>query len=197
MRLENSFDVPATPDQAWALLLDVPRVIPCMPGAELIEVVDASTWKAKLTVKLGPMGFSFDTDVNRESLDEAGHRSQLSATAREKRGRGQARATILSTLTAVPDGTRVEIVTDLALSGAVAQYARGMVQDVAGQLTAQFADCLRRQLAAERTVTVGAAEPAAPAEFPAPVRPVSGTGLLLSALRSMLLRSLRLIAGRG
>jgi carbon monoxide dehydrogenase subunit G len=117
MRLENSFEVAASPEAAWALLLDVPRVIPCMPGATLDEVVDDSTWKATMQVKLGPIGLTFATDVTREEADAAAKRVRLRATAREVRNRGGAQATVESTLTSANGGTRVDIVTELTLSG--------------------------------------------------------------------------------
>ena len=173
MKIENSFEVPAPPERAWALLMDVPRVIPCMPGAELTATVDDSHWKAKLSVKLGPIALAFDTDVAREEADEEARTTKLSANARESRGRGSARATIESTLAAVNGGTRVEVVTDLALTGPVAQYGRGVVHDVAAQLTRQFAECLRAQLAAA---------PDEPAPPPPPTAPVAGLRLGLGAL---------------
>ena len=184
MKIENSFEVPAATETAWELLMDVPRVIPCMPGTELTEVVDESTWKAKMTVKLGPMSFAFATDVKREALDEHGRRATLSARARELRGRGGGQAAIESTLTPVDGGTRVDIVTELTLSGAVAQYGRGMVEDVSSQLVSRFADCLKGQLTpvAEEPAAV-AAQPA-----PAPAAPLSGLPLLLGALRRALVR---------
>jgi uncharacterized protein len=178
MRLENSFEVPAPPERAWELLMDVPRVIPCMPGTELTETVDDSRWKAKMTVKLGPMSFAFATDVSREEIDEAARRARLSANARETRGRGGGRATIDSTLVPLDGGTRVEIVTDLALSGAVAQYGRGMVEDVSSRLVTSFADCLRRELTAEP-----AGADTGPAEPPA-AKPISAVSLALGVFRS-------------
>lgn len=188
MKLENTFEVPAPPEQAWELLMDVPRVIPCMPGAELTETVDDSTWKAKMTVKLGPMSFDFATDVKREEADVDAQRAKLSARARELRGRGGGQATIASWLTPVDGGTRVYIVTDMTLSGAVAQYGSGMVEDVAGQLVNRFADCLRTQLvpAAEDP----RAAPAPPAS-PAPAKPVAGLPLILGALRRAIARFFR------
>ena len=148
MKLEDSFEVPVSPEQAWELLMDVPRVIPCMPGATLTEVVDDAHWKASMSVKLGPIGLQFATDVAREVADADARRATLSANARETKGRGGGQATIESSLTPVNGGTRVDIVTDMTLSGPVAQYGRGMIVDVSRQLTAQFADCLRAQLAA-------------------------------------------------
>jgi carbon monoxide dehydrogenase subunit G len=179
MKIENSFEVAAPPEEAWALLMDVPRVIPCMPGARLTEAVDDDHWKATMAVKLGPIGLTFDTDVTREESDEDARRAVLSARAREVKGRGSARATIASTLAAANGGTHVDIVTDLALTGAVAQYGRGMVQAVAGQLTASFASCLQAQLAA------------APPPTPADVQPVSGLRVGLRALLSLVTRPFR------
>jgi carbon monoxide dehydrogenase subunit G len=160
MRLESSFDVPVPPERAWDLLLDVPRVVPCMPGAELTEVVDDDHWKASMKVKLGPMALAFATDVAREETDAAARHVRLAARARETRGRGGARATIDSTLAPADGGTRVEIVTELALSGAIAQYGRGIVEDVSSRLVGQFADCLRTQLAGAPEAVGAAAAPA-------------------------------------
>lgn len=174
MRLENSFEVPASPDAAWSLLLDVPRVVPCMPGAELTETVDESTWKAKMQVKLGPISLSFATDVKRDEVDEAGRRVRLSANAREERGRGAAQATIESSLAALDGGTRIDIVTDLTMSGAVAQYGRGMIQDVSAQLVNRFADCLKAQLVATPEEAQAAVAEQA--------KPVAGLRLGLAAL---------------
>ena len=146
MRLENSFQVAAPIDAAWRLLNDVPSVVPCMPGAELVEVAGDNVWKAKLHVKLGPIALRFLADVTREQMDEVGGRVVLAAKAREAKGRGSAEATIESTLGAVEGGTRVDIVTELALRGAVAQYGRGVVADVASRLTSQFAECIAAKL---------------------------------------------------
>jgi carbon monoxide dehydrogenase subunit G len=183
VRLENSFEVAAPPEAAWALLMDVPRVIPCMPGATLDEVVDDSTWKATMQVKLGPIGLTFATDVTREEVDEAGRRVQLAANAREVRNRGRANAAIQSTLAGGEGGTRVDLVTELALSGTVAQYGRGMIQDISSQLVESFAHCLQAQLAA----APGEAEKAVAAQ----ARPVSGLSLGLRALRRALARIFR------
>jgi uncharacterized protein len=188
MRLENSFEVPAAPEKAWELLMDVPRVVPCMPGAELTEVVDDSNWKAKMNVKLGPMALAFATDVNRDLADQAARRVRLAANARETRGRGAARATIESTLVSADGGTRVEIVTDLSLSGPVAQYGRGMVEDVSSQLVGRFAQCLQSQLAAAPEQAQAATAQAG--------RPVQGLSLAVAALRRAIARALRRLVGR-
>jgi carbon monoxide dehydrogenase subunit G len=140
--LENSFDVPAPQSTAWQVLNDVVNVIPCMPGAELVEIVDENTWKANMRVKLGPISMQFATDVSRTEADEAGGRVVLQTKARESRGKGMATATIVSRLTDTGSGTCVDLTTDLTLQGAVAQYGRGIVADVAARLTEQFATCI-------------------------------------------------------
>jgi carbon monoxide dehydrogenase subunit G len=177
MRLENSFEVAAPPERAWALLLDVPRVVPCMPGAQLTETIDESHWKATVAVKLGPMSMTFAADVAREQVDEDARRVVLSAKARELKGRGGATATIESTLEPVGAGTRVSVVTELQLSGPAAQFGGPVVKTVAGQLTQQFAACLQEQLADE---------PAAAALEPQ--QPVGGFGIFLRGLLARLRR---------
>ena len=146
MRLENSFSVPASPEQVWELLNDVPSVVPNMPGARLDEVVDENSWKATMAVKLGPVALEFAADVRREAADTQARVTKLAVKAREVRNRGGATATIESTL--VPDGTgtTVTIVTDLHMHGAVAQYGRAVVPDVAGQMVSQFAANLAASL---------------------------------------------------
>jgi uncharacterized protein len=170
MQIESSFEVAASRDTAWSLLMDVPRVVPCMPGAQLTETVDDSNWKAKVAVKLGPIALQFAADVERTEVDTAGNRVVLTTSAREVRGRGGARATIQSRLIELgPLQTRVDVVTDLSLSGSVAQYGRGIVQDVAGQMVAKFADCLEKQLVGSEEEAEAAVEKAS--------KPVSGLRL--------------------
>lgn len=170
MQIENSFEVAASRDTAWNLLMDVPRVVPCMPGAQLTETVDDSNWKAKVSVKLGPIALQFAADVARTEVDTAENRVVLTTNAREVRGRGGAKATIRSSLTEVgPTHTRVDVLTDLSLSGSVAQYGRGIVHDVAGQMVGKFADCLQKQLVGSEEEAQAAVEQAS--------KPISGLRL--------------------
>lgn len=146
MRLENSFSVPASPEQVWELLNDVPRVVPNMPGARLDEVVDENAWKATMAVKLGPVALEFAADVRREEADPQTRMTKLAVKARELRNRGGATATIESTLSPDGTGTTVTIITELQMHGAVAQYGRAVVPDVAGQMVGQFAANLAASL---------------------------------------------------
>jgi carbon monoxide dehydrogenase subunit G len=186
MRIENSFVVPASPEAAWQLLMDVPRIIPCMPGATLDEVVADDAWKATMQVKLGPIGLTFATSVKRDEVDEAGRRVKLAADARELRNRGNAKATIESSLTGNGGGTQVDLVTELALTGVVAQYGRGMIQDISSQLVSSFAECLQSQLAAEPQQAAQAVT--------TKQEPVSGLPLFLGALGRTLRRHARGVA---
>lgn len=181
MRIENAFEVPAAPDTAWALLTDVPRVVPCMPGAELERTVDESTWEVLQRVKLGPISLQFRSEVKRTEMNETNRRTVLRVDAKEVRGRGGAEATIESSLDPVEGGTRVTLVTELSLRGSVAQYGRPVVGSVAEQLTKQFASCLASLLETE-------APSASPAPPPAQVEPIGGLRLLFGTLWRRLFR---------
>jgi uncharacterized protein len=180
VKLENSFTVDAPAEAAWDLLMDVPRIVPCMPGASLDEVVDDSHWKATMQVKLGPIGLTFATDVERTEADEAARRVVLKANARDVRNRGRAEATIESSLAPANGATRIDLLTDLALTGTVAQFGRGLIQDISSQLVTSFAKCLEAQLAA--TPEEAAAATAAQA------RPVGGLSLFFAAIGRKLSR---------
>ena len=188
MYLENSFDVPARPEQAWDLLMDVPRVIPCMPGAELTETIDETTWKARMDVKLGPMSLTLDTNVQREEADRGAMRAVLAASARDTRGRCDGRAKIESTLIEQDGGTRVQIKTDLVLSGALAQTGRGLVAAVSAQMVQSFADCLKAQLAGSEDEAAAAVE--------AQAGPVKGHSLAARATWDRVADFFRRLVGR-
>jgi uncharacterized protein len=170
VQLSNGFEVAASPERTWSLLNDVPRIVPCMPGAELTRVVGENQWEATLHVKLGPISLRFLVEVTRDEVDERARSVILTAKAREAKNRGSADARLQSTVAAGAVGAQVQIVTDLTLRGTVAQYGRGVVPEVAGQLTKQFAACLQRQLEEET-----------PSEASAP-EPVRGVSLGLAAL---------------
>jgi uncharacterized protein len=162
-----------------------------MPGAELLETVGDSEWKARVRVRLGPISLTFLAEVRREHVDEAARRVRLASSAREERGRGSAEARIESWLGTADGRTKVDVVTELTLTGPLTQYGRGVVPDVAAQLVKSFADCLEQQLAAppeeEEVATVVTPQPAAPA--PAPGFTI-GIRALWSAFRRLVLRLL-------
>jgi carbon monoxide dehydrogenase subunit G len=181
--IENSFEVPAPIDQVWNHLLDVQKVVPCMPGAELTETIDESNWKGKVTIKLGPVSLSFAGKVTLEERDEAAHRVVLKGSGMEQRGKGAASATVTSTLEQTDNGTKVDIVQDIKVQGQAAQFSRGMMQDVSSKLTAQFAECLKANMAAEGAAAPGTA-PVATATAP----PVRGIRLGVAAIGAAIAR---------
>jgi carbon monoxide dehydrogenase subunit G len=145
MRLENAFTVPAPVETAWAVLLDVERVAPCLPGAAL-DGGDGTEFSGSMTIKLGPVTSRYRGTVRIEHADERGRRAVLRAQARDARGDGTASATISTQLEPAGDGTRVQVVTELQISGPAAQFGRGVMQDVSGKLMRQFADSLAGEM---------------------------------------------------
>jgi uncharacterized protein len=159
MKLENEFTVPAPVTQAWEVLLDVERVAPCLPGAA-IESSEGDEHKGTMTIKIGPITTRYSGTVKIEDADEQAHRAVLRAHARDSRGQGTASATITSTMEEAEDGTRVRVETDMRVTGPVAQFGRGVMQDVSAKLMDRFADCLAEQMTAGEAA---AAPPPGPA----------------------------------
>ncbi len=159
MLIENEFTVAAPIDFLWNYLLDVEKIAPCMPGAELTEVVDDKNWKGKLNAKFGPVSMSFAGTVTIESRDDAAHRVVLSAKGMEQKGKGAANAKVTSWLEPGPgDGvTTVKMEADITLTGAAAQLSRGLLPEISKKLTQTFADCLQESMAAEQTTREGEA----------------------------------------
>lgn len=215
MEFDNAFEVPLPPEQAWPLLLDIERIAPCMPGAELTEVVDDRTYKGRTHVRLGPVALSFGGVVRFEEIDAAARACRVTAQGTDSKGRGGANATVAFRIEPSAGGSIVKVHTSLALTGTVAQYGRStaIVQATAAQLIKQFAEALRAELAANPPVpdavpaeTASAAAPAAasaegfrPAAQPAaesaarpaakaPAKPISGFALVMAVIRAWIRR---------
>jgi len=151
MRIENVVEVDAPVDRVWALVNDIPRVAPCMPGAALTGVVDERTYEGTVAVKLGPMRMSYTGKVVIEEVDEAGRSARLAASGKDTKGAGTARASVETRLEPLGDArTRMSVVSDVQLTGRVASFGRGgAINDVATRLFGEFAECLRATLEAE------------------------------------------------
>jgi carbon monoxide dehydrogenase subunit G len=162
MKLENEFTVPASIDQAWAVLLDVPRVAPCLPGATVEEGQgEEGEYKGQMKIKIGPITASYKGTVKIQEADEAAHRVAMRAQAKDARGQGTAAATITSTMEEVADGTKIHVTTDMRVTGPAAQFGRGVMQDVSAKLMTRFAECLAEQMQASPDVATTTEEPAA------------------------------------
>jgi uncharacterized protein len=190
MKLEHAFDVAAPVEVVWELLLDLERVAPCLPGGEVTEKVDERAYKANVKVKLGPMQMTYRGDITITDVDESARRAVMAAKATEARGQGTARATITTSLAARDGGTHGEVVTDLQLTGRVAQMGRGIVEDVSNRLMGQFASCLSERAAGEAAARAGTAEATPPASEAA-AKPIGGVSLVFGVLLSRLRRLFR------
>ena len=172
MDLNNSFVVPADIDTAWKTLLDVQAIAPCMPGANL-DTVEGDNFTGTVNVKLGPVSMTYSGKASFVEKDEANHRAVIQGTGKETRGSGTASALVTTQLVSEgPDRTRVEVTTDLTVTGKPAQFGRGVMQDVAGRIIDQFAANL------EAVIASGGQAPDVPAAggtTPAAQRPLPHT----------------------
>jgi carbon monoxide dehydrogenase subunit G len=139
--LHNTFEVAAPPDQTFAVLLDVPRVVPCFPGAELLEAIDAQSYRCKVTVRLGPISLTFRAVATIVESDAAAKHATLTLRGSDEKGRGGTDAVVRFQLTPAGEGTHVDVATTVNLTGMVAQYGRGagIIQALASEQTRQFA----------------------------------------------------------
>ena len=156
MELNNEFEVAMPVDDAWAVLTDIEKIAPCMPGAELKEV-EGDEYRGIVKVKVGPITASYKGIARFEDLDPKAHKAVLKAEGRETRGQGNATALITATLSPSTKGTKVEVATDLAITGKVAQFGRGVLADVSAKLLDQFVHNLESTVLASPDATAPAA----------------------------------------
>ncbi|MEY2453269.1 MAG: uncharacterized protein QOD92_2843 [Acidimicrobiaceae bacterium] len=168
MELTNEFRVGVPPATAWAVLTDVERIAPCMPGAQLQEV-EGDEYRGIVKVKVGPITAQYKGSATFVEKDEENLRATLRAEGRDTRGQGNANATITAKLTPDGNGTKVIVVTDLTVTGKVAQFGRGVMADVSAKLLGQFVDCLETKVLAEQSdQAVGVPEGSVIGSDPAP-----------------------------
>lgn len=209
MKLEQTFKVEAPIEKVWEALIDVERVAPCLPGAEITESDDSGTYKGNFTVKLGPTTAAYRGELQMESVDEAARTVTMKASGQDKRGQGGAKATIVSVMREEGGATTVDTVTDFTITGRLARFGRGgMIKDISNKLLKDFSACLAENIegsgAAEaapepaggvtpddpgpsgapvKAEAAGAAQAApAPMRPSQPVKPVNGLALFFSAL---------------
>jgi len=208
MEFDNSFEVPLPAGDAWKVLMDIRRIAPCMPGAELTDMVDEHTYKGRIAVRLGPVALAFAGTVKFDEIDEANRTARVAAQGSDAKGRGAANAVASFHLEPAGNGAKVLVHTNLTLSGAVAQYGRGVgiIQMTAAQIITQFANNLKAQLAKEGgpiaaapATSSAAASPAPPHQSPTPAqqpappaaKPISGFALMANVLWGFLRRLFR------
>jgi carbon monoxide dehydrogenase subunit G len=183
MRISNRFEVAQPVDKVWAFFGDVPQVAACLPGAQLTEELGDDTYGGGVAVRMGPVKLEFDGRARIVERDDATKRMVIDASGADRKGRGQAEMRVTAVLAQAGGGTRVDLDQDLQLSGAAAQYGRGMISDVTTVLMGQFAANAQSRIAAlERGESPDAV---------ATSRPASGLALGLQAARLALTRVFR------
>ena len=209
MKLQQSFEVRAPVERVWETLIDIERVAPCLPGAEITEADDDGTYRGTFSVRLGPTTAAYRGELRLEEVDESAHRVVMRASGQDKRGQGSAKATIVSTMEGEGELARVAVDTDFTITGRLARFGRGgMIQDISNRLLKDFADCLQQRIEAPPAAepnpldAVLAATPegaavappaAGGATAPTTAKPIGGFSLFFRAL----LDRLRRMFGRG
>jgi carbon monoxide dehydrogenase subunit G len=155
MQLENSFSVGAPPDKVFAYLIDVNKVVGCVPGAELSEVVDPTTFKGKVKIKVGPITVAYSGTARIVDRNDAQHTATLEAEGRETTGPGSARAKALMSVDPEGAGATVKIVTDYNVAGRVAQFGRGVMEDVSRRIVNDMAACIKANVEAGESASSG------------------------------------------
>jgi uncharacterized protein len=205
VKLEQSFEVRAPVERVWETLVDIERVAPCLPGAEITEAGDDGTYRGTFSVRLGPTTAVYRGELAMDSVDEATHRVVMRASGQDKRGQGSAKASIVSQMSEAEGVTTVEVETDFTITGRLARFGRGgMIQDVSNRLLRDFSDCLQKSIegepaaaeaggpqaggaAASEAGGPGAAEAGGPtpgpsAAPPPAAKPIGGFSLMMRAL---------------
>jgi len=185
MLIKNGFEVAEPVDKVWQFFDNIPQVASCLPGTELTESLGADKYAGRVAVRMGPVRLQFAGTADITERDEAAKRIVVHAAGAEEKGRGQASMIVTATLARAGQGTKVDVTQDLQLSGAAAQYGRGMISDVTSVLMHDFAVNLQDRI--ERIERGESAEQIAAAS----ATPASGFALGVRAARMALLRVFR------
>ncbi|MGH2716804.1 MAG: SRPBCC family protein [Thermoleophilaceae bacterium] len=200
MKLEHSFKVAAPLERVWEALIDVERVAPCLPGAEITEAGEDGTYRGTFSVRLGPTTAAYRGELAMEEVDAGAHRAVMRASGQDKRGQGSAKATIVSKMREEAGATTVEVETDFTITGRLARFGRGgMIEDVSNRLLRDFSECLQKRIeASEATPEAAASEPGGGEGMPGQAvqpepaaKPVGGFSLFFRALLDRIRRAFR------
>ena len=154
MEIKNSFTVSSDKEASWNILLDIERIAPCMPGAELTAVIDDTHYKGNAKLRVGPVSLTFSGEAEIIEVDEVNFTAKVHAKGNDIKGRGAADAYVIFALSEDGEKTRVDVSTELNLSGSVAQYGRasGLIDAIAGQIISDFTANLEAEIADEKTM---------------------------------------------
>ena len=219
IKIEEVFEVQAQADRVWAYLTDPRQVVNCLPGAELTSVQDAVTFLGRVKVKVGPIVAAYAGKVVLTERDETNRVVRMTGEGRESGGSGSAKMTMTSTVVGLPSGaSEVRVTAEVDIVGRIAQFGRGMIENVNKQMFKQFTECVRNTLAttapveapitssvqpaapyaAPATPAMPSAPPPEPARHEVAVKPVTIVPVILRALRDYLVGLLaRVVRGRS
>ena len=199
LKLNETFRVAAPPERVWAFLIDPAQVVACLPGAELLETVDATTYKGRVRVKVGPVSTSYAGQARLSEVDAGSRQMQLVGEGTEAGGAGSARMEMTGRVAAVEGGTEVTVAATIDIAGKVMQFGRGLVESVSRQLFRQFAESVRATLEAQASPAAAAPREEGQADVPAaaPPAPRVNEWRLLPLLWRALLDFVRRFAGRS
>jgi carbon monoxide dehydrogenase subunit G len=164
MLIKNDFEVAQPVDKVWRFFDDIPRVAACLPGAELTDDLGDEKYKGRVSVRMGPVSLRFAGTANITQRDGAAKRIVVNAAGAEEKGKGQASMVVTAILVQSGAGTKVGVVQDLQVSGAAAQYGRGMISDVTTVLMRDFARNLQDGITRAERGEKPVAQNAAPAK---------------------------------
>jgi carbon monoxide dehydrogenase subunit G len=183
MLITNDFEVTQPVDKVWKFFGDIPQVAACLPGAELTDQLGEDKYRGKVAVRMGPVKLQFAGTAEVKERDEAARRIVVDAAGADEKGRGQAAMLVTANLSSMAGGTKVKVAQDLQLSGAAAQYGRGMISDVSAVLMRDFATNMQRRIVA--------IEQGQSADLVATAAPASGFAIGMRAARMALARVFR------
>jgi carbon monoxide dehydrogenase subunit G len=164
MLIKNEFEVTQPVDRVWRFFDDIPQVAACLPGTELTDDLGDDRYRGTVVIRMGPVKLQFAGTAEIKERDETAKRIVVDAAGADEKGRGQAAMLVTAQLSSVPGGTKVDVAQDLQLSGAAAQYGRGMISDVTAVLMADFAKNMQNRIGAlDRGASPGQVASAAPA----------------------------------
>jgi carbon monoxide dehydrogenase subunit G len=148
MLITNEFEVAEPVDKVWQFFEDIPQVAACLPGAEITDDLGDEKYKGKVAVRMGPVRLQFAGTADIVARDQAARRVQVQASGADEKGRGQASMLVTATVSRSPQGSKIAVAQDLQLSGAAAQYGRGMISDVSAILMRDFAVNMQKRIEA-------------------------------------------------
>jgi carbon monoxide dehydrogenase subunit G len=191
-KIEEQFEVQATVERVWKFLIDPQSVVPCLPGAELLETQDERTFLGSIKVKVGPLSMAYKGHATFTEVNEQTHQVRMVGEAREVGGSGSTKVTMLSTVAPLASGgSEVLVNAEIDLVGKIVQFGRGMIEEVSRQMFRQFSACVRKQLEVS-------AETQPPAQTPATeTKAVAAAPLAFRALWAIIARFFRGLFGKS